>query len=63
MNDLDAHYNTYIEHRGRVYRYDPDFDCFYAVDRYKDMSTLEAWLPVILLLVMSAICAYIEYFH
>ncbi len=28
MNDL---YDTVIEHRGRLYRYDPDFDCFYPI--------------------------------
>ena len=52
-------YDTIIEHRGRLYRYDPDYDCFYPVHRA--MTVREAWSPVVVILVLAAICYYIEY--
>lgn len=52
-------YNTYIEHRGRLYRYDPDYDRFYPVR--KEMSVWESWSPVVVIVVLAAICSYIEY--
>ena len=57
-NDL---YNTTIEHRGRLYRYDPDFDCFYPLERYKRMTVWETWSPVIAIALLSAVAVYIEY--
>jgi hypothetical protein len=56
-------YDTCIEHLGRIYRYDPDYDCFYPVDHYKDMTPLEALSPIVVMLVLSAICVYLEYFR
>ena len=58
MND---HYNTYIEHRGRVYRYDPDYDCFYPVDRWHNMSTWERWSPLIVIVMLAIAALCIEY--
>jgi hypothetical protein len=60
MNDL---YNETEQIRGRTYRYDPDFDCWYPADRYKDMTPLEAWSPLILLILLCALAVYIEYFQ
>jgi hypothetical protein len=50
-------YNTYIEHRGRLYRYDPDMDCFYPAHNDR-MTSLESWSPVIVLVILSAIAVY-----
>ena len=48
MNDQ---YNTVIEHRGRLYRYDPDFDCFYPVSESSHPRWDRwGWLAVILVL-------------
>jgi len=63
MNDLDAQYNTYIEHCGRTYRYDPDHDAFYPTDCYRDMSVWEAVSPLVIMLVLCAIAVYLEYFR
>jgi len=59
MND----YDTYIEHRGRTYRYDPDYDAFFPINRYKDMSPLEAWSPLLIMLILSTICVWAEFFR
>jgi hypothetical protein len=48
--------------RGRLYRYDPDFDCWYPVDRYAKLSTFESWSPVVILAIMCAVAMYLEYF-
>ena len=54
-------YDTHIEHRGRLYRYDPDHDCFYPVHRA--MTVWESWSPVVVIVViavLAAICYWIE---
>jgi hypothetical protein len=56
-------YNETEVIRGRTYRYDPDFDCWYPIDRYKDMTVLEAWSPLLVMLVLGAIAVYIEFFR
>lgn len=53
MNDQ---YNTIIEHRGRLYRYDPDFDCFYPVE--PEITGWKQWSWIVLILVLALI-AYI----
>ena len=60
MNDL---YNQTETIRGRLYRYDPDQDCWYPTDRYKDMTPLEAWSPLIVLALLCAVAMYLEYFQ
>jgi hypothetical protein len=37
---LDLQYQQTIEYDGRVFYYDPDYDCFYP---YVDPSTLSYW--------------------
>ena len=53
MND-DA-YNEYIERRGRQYRYDPDYDCYYAVPVKLSLFDQWAWIVTIILL---SICVW-----
>jgi hypothetical protein len=60
MNELYTQTETI---RGRQYRYDPDLDCWYPLDRYKSMTRLETWSPLIVLLVMAVLAVYIEYWH
>lgn len=56
MNDL---YDHYIEYRGRLYRYDPDHDCFYAVNQPMTSWDRFGWLAVLFLL--TALALYLEY--
>jgi len=56
MND----YDTYIEHRGKKYRYDSDYDCFYPVN--PSMSTWEKISPLVIMLILLAVSLSIEYF-
>lgn len=53
MNDLD-HYITY---RGREYRYDPDYDCFYPVRHREELSFWDQW-AWIFVTALLAILAY-----
>ena len=59
MNDL---YNETEVIRGRVYRYDPDQDLWYPADRYKNMTPLEAWSPLVIMFVLCTLAVYLEYF-
>ena len=52
-------YNTYIEHGGKKYRYDPDYDCFYPVN--SPMSTWDKIGPLVTILILLVISLGIEY--
>ena len=56
MNEL---YDQTIEFRGRLYKYDPDRDCFYP--EHTELSTLDRWLWLAVILVLATICAYFEF--
>ncbi len=58
MNDL---YEQTIVVRGVVYHYDPDQDIYYR--RYSEMTPWESWSPVVIILVLSAIAIWVEYFR
>ena len=45
--------------RGRPYRYDADFDAYYAVHEPEHAVSKSAW--IVMILVLAAICYYIEY--
>jgi hypothetical protein len=55
MNDL---YNETVTRNGRVYHYDPDRDIYYA---YTEESTVSRYSWIVLVIVMAAVCYYIEY--
>ena len=55
-------YDTYIEHRGRSYRYDPDYDCFYAASpRWAEPTVWDRYSPLIIFILLCIIALYIEY--
>ena len=60
---MNEEYLHYIVYRGREYRYDPDYDCFYPADGLKTMTVLDKWLPAIVIVVLSAIACYVEFFR
>ena len=45
--------------RGRLYRYDPDFDAWYPVQNQEHFVNRWAWVLVALLL--AGLCYYLEY--
>lgn len=56
MNDL---YTKTIEVDGVVYNYDPDQDIYYR--RYQDESGYSQWAWVWCIIVLAAVCYYVEY--
>ena len=56
MNDL---YNETVTRNGRVYHYDPDHDVYYS--RSIDESVFSQWAWVYVVVVLGAICYYVEY--
>ncbi len=54
---LDEQYTQHIEYRGIVYRYDPDYDCFYPLTRWEDQTHWDRWSWIYALLVL-AVLAY-----
>ena len=56
MNDS---YNELIERRGKQYRYDPDYDCYYPVP--VKPSTFDKYLWIVAIVLMSAVCLYTEF--
>jgi hypothetical protein len=56
MNDL---YNETVVRRGKIYHYDPDYDCYYSTSSNESTASKYAWIVVTVLL---GVCAYyIEY--
>lgn len=51
-NDL---YNQQITYKGRQYRYDPDFDCFYPAESSLNTWDRWGWIAVIVLLALVAL--------
>jgi hypothetical protein len=57
MNDL---YNETIERRGCVYRYDPDYDCYYRVHNLNPTHWSQfGWIYVCA--VFTAIAYWVEF--
>ena len=52
-------YDTYIEHRGKKYRYDSDYDCFYPVN--PPMSTWDKISPLVTILILLVLVLIIDY--
>jgi hypothetical protein len=57
MNNDDYNQHTII--KGKLYRYDPDFDAYFPV--LPPPSRLEQWSWVIVTLVLTVLCFYVEY--
>ena len=53
-------YEQTIEVNGRVYRYDPDCDCYYRVPVKSSTFDQYSWIVAVALL--SVVCIYVEYF-
>ena len=57
MNEL---YNETIERNGKIYYYDPDMDIYYC--RYSPVSTFDKYSWIVVTVLLSAVCIYVEYF-
>ncbi len=55
MNDQ---YEEYTLIKGRRYRYDPDFDAYYAV---QDLEPVSPYLWIVYCLTVLAVCLYLEF--
>lgn len=55
---MNKQYEPYEIIRGRKYRYDPDFDAYYAVGDPESTVSRWAWVAVVTLL--SIVCLAIE---
>ncbi len=58
MNEL---YERTIEVNGVVYHYDPDQDIYYR--RYGEMSRWDRWSPLIVIVLLTAVAVWVEYFR
>lgn len=54
MNNQD--YNQTVLIRGRLYRYDPDFDAYYRVQEQEGPVSRWAWIALCALLAIVAFC-------
>ena len=57
MNEL---YEKTIEIDGKIYRYDPDFDCYYRVP--VKLSTFDRYAWIVCIVLLTGICVYLEFF-
>jgi len=48
-------YEQTIEVKGRIYRYDPDSDCYYRCDPQAPETNRERWIKVVLGTIFLAI--------
>ena len=53
---MNAHDNQTVIIRGRPYRYDPDFDAYYAVQANESTMSKYAWIVVCTLLAIVCYC-------
>ena len=56
MNDL---YNETVTRNGKIYHYDPDHDVYHSRSMDESVFSQWAWIPVVI--VLAAICYYVEY--
>jgi hypothetical protein len=60
---MNESYTETVTCNGKTYRYDPDHDCYYAQDHWKDMSPIQAWSPILVLAVLCGVAIYLEFFR
>ena len=63
MNRL---HNDYTDSHGHTYRYDPDYDCYYRVYTREEYDSLSHWSKydwIYVIVVLCAICYYVEFIH
>jgi hypothetical protein len=56
---MKQHYKEHEIIRGRLYRYDPDFDAYYPVHQSESAISKHSWIAVSVIL--AAIAYYIEF--
>ena len=53
---MNVHHDQTVIIRGKPYRYDPDFDAYYAVQETESTMSKYAWIPVCIVLAIAAYC-------
>jgi hypothetical protein len=56
---MKEHYTEHEIIRGKLYRYDADYDSYYRVQEQE--GPISRWAWVFVTLVLAVICYYIEY--
>jgi hypothetical protein len=58
--------NEYIDKDGKLYRYDPDYDCYYRVftrDEYADLPHWDKHSWIYVIVALCAIAYYVEFLY
>ena len=53
---LNDQYQQRVEYQGRVFYYDPDYDCFYPHVDYNSLSHWERWALVYTIVGLAIVC-------
>jgi hypothetical protein len=57
---MNKQYEQTIEVNGKVYRYDPNCDCYYHVP--VKLSTVDQYSWIVAIVLLSIVCIYVEFF-
>jgi hypothetical protein len=66
MDDRYYKFKDCINKDGKLYRYDPEYDCWYRVFSREEYHNLPHWDKygwLYCIAVLTAICFYVEYIH
>jgi len=59
--DYNDEYLHYIVHKGKQYRYDPDYDCFYRVYSSSELTHWQTYGWIYTITILAALAFYIEF--
>jgi len=57
---LNDQYQQRVEYQGRIYYYDPDYDCFYPHVDYNSLSHWERWGWIYMIWVLGVISWWVS---
>ena len=59
---INEQYTQQFVYRGKTYFYDPDYDCFYAITPWEEMTYWDKYGWLWATAVLSLICVYLSYY-
>jgi hypothetical protein len=48
---------------GRIYRYDPDYDCYYRAYEKEDLTHMSKWGWVYVVMLLGIVCFMVDSLH
>ena len=57
---LNDQYSQSVTYQGRIYRYDPDYDCFYPLTRWEDQSHWDRWSWIYAIIVLAILAYFVS---